>query len=57
MSKASASWIIINKATGNAVLETFNRSYAEAVNIEKYRAVPVQEYLQGLNRRMKEATW
>lgn len=58
MTKPSASWVIINKATGNAVMETFNRRYAEAVNNEKYQAVPVLEYLHGLNRKIKEkAAW
>lgn len=54
MSKPSASWVIINKATGEAVAETFLRHVAEAVNAEKYEAVPILEYLQGLNRKIKE---
>lgn len=54
MTKPSSSWIIINKATGNAVLETFSQRYAEAVNTERYQVVPVLEYLQELNRKIKE---
>jgi hypothetical protein len=48
------SWIITEKATGNAIAETFLRHVAEAVNTEKYEAVPAMEYLQGLNRKIKE---
>lgn len=53
MSNPSASWIITEKATGNAIAETFLRHVAEAVNTEKYEAVPIMEYLQGLNRKIR----
>jgi hypothetical protein len=46
----TASWIIVNKATGQAVFETFNENTARAVNERLYKAVPILEWLQSLNR-------
>ncbi len=48
-----ASWIIVNKATGAAVFETFNENTARAVNTRLYEAVPVLLYLQRLNASLK----
>jgi hypothetical protein len=45
----TASWIIVNKATGQAVFETFNENTAKAVNTRLYKAVPALEYLCALN--------
>jgi hypothetical protein len=45
-----ASWVIIEIATGNAIFETFNKITASAVNANKYKAVPILEYLQSLNK-------
>ena len=50
-----ASWIIIDKATGKAVLETFNRKVASAINTERYEVVPILQYLYQLNRTIKQA--
>jgi hypothetical protein len=47
----TASWIIVNKATGQAVFETFNENTARAVNERLYKAVPILEWLQSLNRK------
>ena len=49
----TASWVIVDKATGNGIAETFLKHVAEAVNVNKYRAVPIQEYLADLNARIK----
>ena len=46
----TASWVIINIATGKAVFETFNENTAKAVNTKLYRAIPILEYLQSLNK-------
>jgi hypothetical protein len=51
----TASWIIINKATRQAVFETFNENTAKAVNTRLYEAIPALQYLQQLNRSIKEA--
>jgi hypothetical protein len=47
----TASWVVVETETGRAVLETFNPKVAAAVNTAKYRAIPVLEYLQSLNRK------
>jgi hypothetical protein len=52
----TASWIIINKATREAVFETFEQSTADAVNRDKFEVLPALEYLQQLNRSIKEQT-
>lgn len=48
-----ASWVVREKATGNVLLETFNKSTADAINKEKYDAVPIQEHLASLNKPAK----
>ena len=47
----AASWIIVNIATNQAVFETFNENTARAVNTRLYKAVPILEWLQSLNRK------
>lgn len=49
----TASWVIVNKATGVAVFETFNQNTAKAINDKLYKSVPILEYLQDFNRRVK----
>lgn len=46
-----ASWVIVNKATRQAVFETFNENTARAVNPRLYEAVPILQYLQSLNKK------
>lgn len=47
----TASWIIRNKTTGEVVMETFDPRVPEALNQEKYEAIPILEYLQSLNKK------
>lgn len=47
----TASWVIVNIATGAPVFETFNANTARAVNPRLYRAVPILEWLQSLNKK------
>jgi hypothetical protein len=49
----TSSWVIVNKATGKAVFETFNENTAKAVNTRLYIAVPALQYLQQLNKLIK----
>ena len=49
----TASWVVTDKATGAAVLETWQASVAAKVNRDRYDVTPVMEYLQGLNARIK----
>jgi hypothetical protein len=43
------SWIIRDKTTGEVLFETFDRRKIDALNTEKYEAVPVQQYLASIN--------
>ena len=45
-----ASWIIVCKATGRAVMETFDFELCQFVNIAKYKVVPIRTYLSNLGR-------
>lgn len=51
MDGAPASWVILNKETGEVVMETTSHRKVMALNTDKYRAVPVLEYLASLNQR------
>lgn len=46
-----ASWVIREKATGNVVMETFDRKKVEALNTEKFEAVPIAEHLASLSQQ------
>lgn len=46
-----ASWVVVDKSTGKAVFETFKQSTANAINRDKYQAIPIDEYLPTLNRQ------
>jgi hypothetical protein len=50
MARTSASWVFVERATGKAVMETFNPKLVAKLNTEKYRAVPIGEYLAGFNK-------
>lgn len=49
MRRNPASWVIRKKATGEVVLETFDRKTASAINREAYEAIPIIDYLNSLN--------
>lgn len=49
-----SSWAIKNKATGEILFETFDRAKVDALNTDKYVAVPILEHLQDYNRRVRE---
>lgn len=46
---STASWVVVCRKSGKAVHETYQKSVADKVNIEKYRVVPIQEWLGSLN--------
>lgn len=48
------SWVAVSRATGLAVLETYSRHIAEAVNQERYEVVTALVWLQRINRQIKE---
>ncbi|WP_448955740.1 hypothetical protein [Labrys neptuniae] len=39
------SWIVVDRATGKAVLETFERRTAEAINQARYEVVTTAQWL------------
>ena len=47
------SWVIREKATGNVVMETFDRKKVDALNTAKYEAVPIAQHLAQLNAKSK----
>ena len=50
----TASWIIRNRHTAEVIGETFNAAVVAALNTAKYEAVPIMQYLQELNRKIKQ---
>ena len=50
----TASWVIVSKQSGKAVLETFDSSLIDCINQKLYKAIPILEYLQNLNKILKE---
>ncbi|MBK6616598.1 hypothetical protein [Ottowia sp.] len=48
-----ASWVILDLASGQAVLETFDAEKVSGLNAAKYEAVPIQDYLMGLNASIR----
>ena len=50
--RTPASWVIVRLATDEAVFETFNEQTARAINRDRYRAVPIHEYLGQLHQRI-----
>lgn len=43
-------WVIVEIATGRAVMETFNERLVKALNVDRYKAIRAGEYLASLNR-------
>ena len=56
MQENPASWVIRNKETGAVVMETFDQKKVDALNVEKYEAVPIITYLGELNAQIKAET-
>ena len=52
----SNSWVITSKDTGLQVFETFQRSVAEKVNLNKYNVETAYQYLCRVNREIKEGS-
>lgn len=49
--RPSASWVIRDKETGSVVTETFDKKKVDALNTEKYEAVPIATHLASLGNR------
>jgi hypothetical protein len=44
------SWVVVRRATGEAVLETFSRQLAERVNLDAYQVLTALDWLERLNQ-------
>ena len=55
MARPPASYMIVRIATGEAIMETFSAAVVAALNTEKYRAVPILEYLVSVAQAAKSA--
>lgn len=49
--KKSASWVVVSRETGEAVMETFSKAVAQRINLQEFKVVPIKEYLYSLNRK------
>jgi hypothetical protein len=49
----SNSWIVVNRSTGEAVLETFSEKVTAAINTKKYQVMTAYDYLCKLNANIK----
>lgn len=50
------SWIVVDRATGKGVLETFNRKVAEAINQDRYEVITTATWLARVNASIKDTT-
>jgi hypothetical protein len=50
----TASWVIVETATGRAVMETWQPAIVEKINREKYHATPIVEWLSSFNQAAKK---
>jgi hypothetical protein len=51
---APASWVIRERGNGRVVMETFDQRAVNALNTERYEAVPISRYLQETNRAIRD---
>lgn len=47
----SNSWVIVNRQTGEAILETWSEKVTQAINTKKYQVLTAYEYLCQLNSK------
>lgn len=46
-----ASWVIVEIATGRPIMETFSATVAAAIRRDRFRVVPILEWLHSLNAK------
>lgn len=49
----AASWVIVSRSDGMPIMEVFDHRLIDRLNVEKYRAVPIGEYLAELNSAIR----
>lgn len=52
-SSEPASWVVQEIATNRVLFETFDKAVVDALNTQRYQAVPILQYLQSLNRELR----
>ena len=50
------SWIVVDRATGKGVLETFSRKVAEAINQDRYEVITTATWLARVNASIQDTT-
>jgi hypothetical protein len=50
----SNSWIVVNRKTGEAILETWSEKVTKAINTKKYQVLTAYDYLCGINNKQQE---
>ena len=50
-----SSWVIVDRATGAAVMETFDQELAEAVHPDKYEVLTALQWLCRFNASVSQA--
>jgi hypothetical protein len=48
------SWIVVNRLTGEAILETFSEKVTKAINTKKYQVMTAYDYLCKQNMKQQE---
>lgn len=49
------SWIIVNKTTGKAVAELYDKRNVARINVDKYTVYTAQEWLASINGKQQTA--
>lgn len=50
----TASWVVVDRATDKAILETFSPTMAAAINTNAYEVLPILDWLQRVNRNARQ---
>lgn len=45
------SWVIVNKFTNEVVMETYQDRVLFKLNLHKYKAIPIKDWLSSLNKK------
>jgi hypothetical protein len=51
----TSSWVVVRKKDNHAMFETYDENLVFHVNKSVYKVVPILEYLQQLNKDIKNA--
>jgi hypothetical protein len=51
----TSSWVVVRKKDNHAMFETYDENLIFHVNKSVYKVVPILEYLQQLNKDIKNA--